>query len=373
MIFSFRALGADFASEFESRYIQPIVAEVPGAALVVVVRGKVELQKTYGVAVSGETSAITDRSLFRIASVSKGFASAAAAILVRETEINWQTPLKTELSNLRFKSTEYGDQINLRHIMSQTTGLMPHAYTNLIEEKLSYSGILERLHKVDFVCPPGRCYGYQNVVFSLIGDLVQSQTSIDYAEFVNRKLFQPLAMDRASIGHAAYVGDKDHARPHVWNGTKWRTVTSKSDFYKVSPAAGVNASISDMRNWLLAQVGQKPEVLSQELLSEVHRRVIRTTRRQAHYPYRKGLGKIHYGLGWRIFEYGKQEGFVHHGGYIRGMTSTMVFHTTTKTGVVFLTNAEPKGVNKLVLDFAELHRSIVINGDDLISLASRPQ
>ena len=371
LIFSFRALSADFAPEFESRYIQPIVAEVPGAALVVVVRGKVELQQTYGVVAAGKTSALTDQSLFRIASISKGFASAAAAILVRDTEITWQTPLRAELSNLRFKSRDYGDQINLKHIMSQTTGLMPHAYTNLIEEKLSFRGIVERLHKVDFVCPPGHCYGYQNVVFSLVGDLIQSQTSIDYAEFVDRSLFQPLSMDRASIGHDAYVGDKDHARPHVWNGTKWRTVSSKSDFYKVSPAAGVNASISDMRNWLLAQLGQKPEVLSPDLLSEMHQRVIRTSRRQAHYPYRKGLGKVYYGLGWRIFEYGKQEGFVHHGGYIRGMTSTMVFHPTTKTGVVFLTNAEPKGVNKLVLDFAELHRAIVISGDDPISLANR--
>ncbi|SVC30941.1 uncharacterized protein METZ01_LOCUS283795, partial [marine metagenome] len=191
-------LGGGFAEEFESRYIQPIVADVPGAALVVVVGGKVRLQKTYGVVSVGESVPVTDQSLFRIASISKGFASAAAALLVRDTEMTWQTPLKTELADLRFKSSEYGEQINLWHIMSQTTGLMPHAYTNLIEEKMSYGRILERLHRVDFVCPPGRCYGYQNVVFSLVGELVQAQTSLDYAEFVDRRLFQPLAMNRAS-------------------------------------------------------------------------------------------------------------------------------------------------------------------------------
>ena len=364
-------LGIDFASEFESRYIRPIVAKVPGAALVVVVGGKVELENAYGVVSVEEPVPVTDRSLFRIASISKGFASAAAAMLVRDTEMTWQTPLKTELAYLRFKSSEYGEQINLRHIMSQTTGLMPHAYTNLIEENMSFSRIVDRLHKVDFICPPGRCYGYQNVVFSLIGDLVHARTSLDYAEFVDRRLFQPLAMNRASIGHDAYIRDADHARPHIWNGKTWRTVRSKSDFYKVSPAAGVNASISDMREWLLAQLGRKPEVLSGNMLDEMHERVVRTSRRQAHYPYRKGLGRIYYGLGWRVFEYGNQEGFVHHGGYIRGMTSTMVFHRPTQTGVVFLTNSEPKGVNRLVLDFAELHQSIVASGSDLIAEVSR--
>ena len=364
-------MGIDFASEFESRHIQPIVSKVPGAALVVVVRGKVAVQNAYGVVSVEEPAPTTDRSLFRIASLSKGFASAAAAMLVRDTEMTWQTPLKKELVGLRFKSSDYGEKINLRHIMSQTTGLMPHAYTNLIEENMSYHRIVDRLHKVDFICPPGRCYGYQNVVFSLIGDLVQVRTSLDYAEFVDRSLFQPLAMNRASIGHDSYISDADHARPHVWNGTRWRAVPSKADFYKVSPAAGVNASISDMREWLLAQLGKKPKVLSRELLDEMHQRVVRTSRRQAHYPYRKGLGEIHYGLGWRVFEYGNQEGFVHHGGYIRGMTSTMVFHRPTQTGVVFLTNAEPKGVNRLVLDFAELHRSIVASGSDFIANASQ--
>ena len=361
------ALGDGFASEFESRYIEPLVSEVPGAALVVVVGGEVRLQRTYGVVSADRSTPVTDQSLFRLASVSKGFASAAAALLVRDTDVTWQTPLKSELADLRFKSREYGEQINLWHIMSQTTGLMPHAYTNLIEEKMSYRRIIERLNRVDFVCPPGRCYGYQNVVFSLVGDLVQAQTSLDYAKFVDSRLFQPLAMERASIGHAPFINDDNHARPHVWNGKRWRAVSPKSDYYKVPPAAGVNASISDMREWLLAQVGQKPQVLSHEMLDEMHHGIIRTSRHQAHYPYRQKLGDIYYGLGWRIFDYGEQKGFVHHGGYVRGMTSTMVFHRPTQTGMVFLTNSEPRGVNRLVLDFADLHHVLSEKGRELLA------
>ena len=78
------------------------------------------------------------------------------------------------------KSRAMASQINLKHLMSQSSGLMPHAYTNLIEENMSYRRIVDRLDRVDFVCAPGKCYGYQNVVFSLIADLVESETELDY-------------------------------------------------------------------------------------------------------------------------------------------------------------------------------------------------
>ena len=344
-----------FAAKFESDYVLPLIKKSPGGALVIVENGKVVLQQVYGVRKEGESKLVTAETLFRIASLSKTFASAAASILVKETPLTWQEPLRPNLAHVKFKESSYGGQISLRHLMSQSTGLMPHAYTNLIEENMSYRRIIDRLDRVDFVCAPGNCYGYQNVVFSLIADLVESETELGYPEFVDANLFKPLAMSRASFGHKSFVNDPNHARPHVWTGTRWRSVKPTSHYYKVAPAAGINASISDMREWLLAQLGNNPEVLPVDMLNEMQRGVIRTSRREAHYPYRKALGDVYYGLGWRVFDYGGAKGFVHHGGYVKGMCSTMVFHRESGIGMVLLTNSEARGMNDLVLNFAATH------------------
>jgi beta-lactamase class C len=344
-----------FAAKFESDYVLPLIKKSPGGALVIVENGKVVLQQVYGVRKEGESQQVTAETLFRIASLSKTFASAAASILVKETPLTWQEPLRPNLAHVKFKESSYGGQISLRHLMSQSSGLMPHAYTNLIEENMSYRRIIDRLDRVDFVCAPGNCYGYQNVVFSLIADLVESKTEIEYSEFVDANLFKPLAMSRASFGHKSFVNDPNHARPHVWTGTRWRSVKPTSHYYKVAPAAGINASISDMREWLLAQLGNNPEVLPVDMLNEMQRGVIRTSRREAHYPYRKALGDVYYGLGWRVFDYGSAKGFVHHGGYVKGMCSTMVFHRESGIGMVLLTNSEARGMNDLVLNFAATH------------------
>jgi beta-lactamase class C len=362
------AQGSGFAATLESDYVLPLVAQSPGGALVIVERGQVVLQQVYGVKSQKSSDPVTSETLFRIASVSKTFASAAASILVSDTPLTWQTPLKANISHLKFKQPSYGGKINLQHIMSQSSGLMPHAYTNLIEENMSYRRIIDRLDRVDFVCPPGQCYGYQNVVFSLVADLVEAQMQTDYPSFVDERLFKPLGMNRASFGHAAFVNDGNHANPHVWTGKYWRAVKPTSHYYKVAPAAGINASISDMKEWLLAQLGNKPEVLQQDMLDEMHEGVIRTSRRQAHYPRRTALGDVYYGLGWRVFDYGEESGFVHHGGYFKGMCTTMVFHRSSRTGMVFLTNAEPRGMNELVLDFAELRsRFLEIEQMQLVS------
>ncbi len=358
LLISGAALASPLATEFESQFIHPLIDKTPGGALIVVENGEVVLEAVYGIKDEKGGDPVTPETLFRIASISKTFASAAAAILVEDTPVTWRTPLLSQVPHVRFKQPEYGAAINLEHLMSQSTGLMPHAYTNLIEERMSYERIINRLDRVDFVCEPGRCYGYQNVVFSLVGDVVATATQQDYTQFVESRIFTPLDMQRASFGLDAFTQDRDHAEPHVWTGRRWVSVRPTHHYYKVPPAAGVNASISDMREWLLAQLGQKPHVLDDDMLERMHQGVIRTSRKQAHYPYRKALGKVYYGLGWRVFDYDGESGFVHHGGYVKGMRSEMVFNRNSQTGMVFLTNSEPGGMNSLVFDFLDLRREL---------------
>ena len=348
-----------FAWQFEQQFVHPLVNEIPGGALIIVDHGEVVLLRVYGVRSEEDQLPITESTLFRIASISKTFASAAAAMLVQDKLVQWQTPLLKNLDYLKFKRQDYGAEINLYHLMSQSTGLMPHAYTNLIEDNLSFERIVNRLDEVEFICAPGECYGYQNVVFSLVGDLVRAMTAVDYETFIANKLFKPLAMSRASFGMDAFISDENHARPHIWTGINWAPVRTTQHYYRVAPAAGVNASIGDMRQWLLAHLGHKPNVFREEMLKQLHTGAIQTTRQQAHYGDRKQLGSVYYGLGWRVFEYAGQRGYVHHGGHVRGMRSEMVFNRDLQVGMVFLTNSEPSGVGDLIFDFIDSYREVL--------------
>jgi beta-lactamase class C len=342
--------------EFEQFFINTLMSDVPGAALVVLEEGNVILKHAYGVRKLGEKERVTTDTVFRLASVSKTFASAATAKVVSEYEISWDTPITSQLDFLRFKNPTYGQRITLKNILSQSTGLVPHAYTNLIEDNVSYDRILGRLNKVDFVCSPGECYSYQNVVYSLVGDLVELKTSKSYEDYVSEALFKPLDMNNASFGLNAFINSENHATPHIKQKKRWTPVKRVSrNYYSISPAAGINASINDLTKWLQAQMGQRTDVLAHDMLDQLHSRITKTSKYQAHYGRRDNLGDAYYGLGWRVFDYAQQEGFVHHGGWVQGMRAEMVFNRELQIGMAFLTNAEANDLGDVLFKFLEIY------------------
>src|SRR3954451_7358028 len=63
--------------------------DVPGIAVAIVKDGDVVLAKGYGIRKLGESAPVTAQSLFRIASNTKAFTTAALAMLVDERKIRW--------------------------------------------------------------------------------------------------------------------------------------------------------------------------------------------------------------------------------------------------------------------------------------------
>ena len=346
-----------YAVELEKYVADTFASEVPGAAVIIVADGKVQLVKAYGVRKTGTKQAVTPETVFRLASVSKTFASSAIALMVKDGVVTWDTPIQPRLAYLRFKNAAYGRQITLKHLLSHSSGLLAHAYTNLLDENVPYAQIVKRLKEVDFVCKPGTCYGYQNVAYSLTGDAVKAYTGVSYEDYVTAKIFKPLHMNNASYGMQSFLSSPNHAEPHVKRNNKWITTEVTQGYYDVAPAAGVNASILDMGQWLLAQLGHMPEVFPDSTLAALHTRVIKTSPSQAHYGQKESIGNVHYRLGWRIFDYGHFRNVVHHSGWVKGFRSEIVLNRDSQIGMAFLTNAEPKKANEVVFKFLELYEN----------------
>ena len=336
----------------EQYLVEKVMPDIPGAALAVIVDGNIELLQGYGVRREGQAQRVDADTLFRLASVSKTIAATAAGLAVHHRELEWQTPVSRTLS-LEFKNPDYGRQITLQSILSHTTGLMPQAYTNLIEANVPYQKAVKRLREVDFICPPKSCYSYQNLAFSLVGDLLLAATGETYEAYVQRQLFEPLDMKTASFGWQNFTDSENRATPHIKIRGRWRPVSPKRNYYNVAPAAGANASIRDMALWVLAQLGQKPNALPLEVLDTLHRPQVATSYRQAHYRAHPQLRNIHYGLGWRLFEFAGYRGFVHHGGWVQGFRTEVLFNRELQMGLVFLSNSENRYARELVYRFLE--------------------
>ncbi len=345
----------NFVNEFENFVATKIAPNVPGLALAIIADGKVKVLQGYGKKRIGGHDLVNANTVFRLASVSKTIASTAAAVLVRDGKINWDTTINSLIPEVRFSNPRYGDKITVRDIMSQATGLPTHTYTHLIEDNIPYADAVNRLRHVNFVCPPGKCYAYQNVTFSLISNITLKKTGTVFEKYVNEKIFKPLGMSSASFGLAGLQATNNFAQPHIMNRSRWMTTSIDENYYHIYPAAGANASITDMSRWVLAQMGHNPDVLSSDLLNQLHKKVTRNTAAQSHYGANIGATDTHYGLGWRIFDYRGDKNFVHHGGWVKGFRSEVVFNQELQIGMVLLTNSETKLARNIIFKFLDAY------------------
>ena len=321
---------------------------IVGAAYVVVTPDEIIRIGTAGHTDTRRRQAINENTVFRVASVSKTFAAGLSGVLVAEGEFGWDDRVIDYIPDFRVDGD--ASRVRIENLLGQSTGLIPHAYDNLIEDGLTLDRIQKQFAKLPYICEPGACYTYQNSVFSLIGPVIEKTTGRSYAEAMYEKIFRPLDMRDSSVGYEPFVGNPNHARPHVKTKSGWKTVAVKPHYYRVAPAAGVNASAADMGKWLTAQMGGQPDVLDPEVVDQLTEPRVRTPRDKRRKHWRELLSDAHYGLGWRIYRLGENE-IAYHSGWVSGYRADIAWSESHGVGIAVLTNVEGNGISKLTTTF----------------------
>ncbi|MEY2113647.1 MULTISPECIES: serine hydrolase domain-containing protein [Rhodanobacter] len=326
---------------------------VAGLATAVVIDDKVVFEGTVGYADAATKQPIKPDTVFRLASLSKAFATAIAGLLVDDGKLDWDTKLVDVLPYFKLKDMQAASQATVGDILGQRLGLPRNTYDNMLEGDTSYEELVRKLDEVSMVCGVGQCYGYQNVAFSMIGDVVLARTGDFFYRQVDKRIFYPLGMTTASYGRAALESSKSWARPHRATSRGWVPFDPNETYYRVAPAAGVNASLRDMEKWLIAQMGGRPDVLPTALLDTLHKPGVATPSELHATPWRRErLSGAYYGLGWRVYEYGG-ETLIYHAGAVAGYRTMIGFFPKYRTGVVTLWNSTgpmPSGLMPMVFD-----------------------
>jgi beta-lactamase class C len=230
---------------------------LPGYTFIFLEKGKPASIVSYG-KTSKTGAKIDSDTVFRLASVSKTFTAALVAKLVEKQELGWSTPLSRMAPNLGFENRSLG-KLNLSHLIGQSSGFTPNAYDNLIEANYKLDRVLKMLAELTPLCSPGDCYTYQNALFGVLDHYFAGQKS-SYHLQLQQQIIGPLNMPNASSGKEALLNSKNWAKPHIAISRKnWRQGKVRNNYYRFSPAAGVNASIRDMEVWLRALLGEYPE------------------------------------------------------------------------------------------------------------------
>ena len=338
--------------------------EIPGGAVVIVKDGRVLLQKGFGVKERGKPDKVDEQTIFRLGSVSKGFTSVLAGVLAEEGALRWDQPVTHYLNEFILNDPEQTDLVQIRHLLSHTTGLPRHAYTNLVEDGLSLDLIIPRFESVPLISRVGTQHSYQNAAYSIIEKILETQTNTGFNMLLDEKLLRPLGMDHSSTNYDSIFNSGNRASPHqyVSSARGHVPVPISEKYYNAVSAGGINASVSDVGKWLLLLTGHYPDIISEKTLGEIYE-PLATIRNRRFSRYWDGVDQSYYGMGWRVLDNHGQK-IVYHGGYVNGFRSEIAFSPEDGAGIFIVINTNSSYPLTVIPDFfnhLKLSQEVVIS------------
>jgi len=246
-------------------------ADIPGAVVAVVKDGQIVTARGYGFADAAKRTPVDPaRTLFRPGSVSKLVTWTAIMQLVDQHKVDLDADVN---SYLDFKIPPRGGKpITIRQLMTHTAGFEERA-KGIIFYDAKKTPTLEAYLK-DWVptriYPAGSTPAYSNWGCALVGYIVQRVSGEDFDSYVERHIFQPLAMNTASFRQPLPA----NLAPLVATGYPKPGQAMPFEIVGPAPAGSLSASGLDMARFMVAQINGGTlggnRILSPEVAAEMH-------------------------------------------------------------------------------------------------------
>ncbi len=315
------------------------VSECPGAAVVIVKDSTVIYKKGFGVKKIKTNDYVDTNTVFRIASLSKGVTAVLAGNMVDRDELNWNQRVKESVKTFGLRDKEQAERLRVKHVLSHTTGLYKYTYTKLIQQGLSLDQIIKSFNRIGVVAKEETEYEYQNAMFSVIEKIMEGATKTSFDNLLKERVFDPARMNDASSTFFAIKNNDNVALPHKYNkfSKKYYLDRLHSNYYNVAAAGGVNASISDMGEYLKILLGHYPNIISKNSLADIFNPVVCTSEKDTYVNLWDGVTDSYYAMGWRVLDY-RGRRVVYHGGNVNQYKTQILVDPDNGIGICVLFN-----------------------------------
>jgi hexosaminidase len=292
--------------------------KVPGASVAVTKDGELVYSRGFGWADTGSKSAVTNDSIFRIASISKPITSAAVLTLVDAGKLDLNSPvvdLLYPVAKPNFPDSRL-NKITLRQLLQHRGGWDRNKSSDpmfVAQELASNNGdgsplTKKQIRDVVFQLPldfdPGAQFAYSNFGYMLLGLIIEEVTGMAYEDYVTMAILQPLQMMHTKPGRSLIADRKPNEVTYYSPNHQMMAVLGESIGDQVpAPYGGFALETMDAHGgWLssasdLARFAAAVDLSGDNFLSEESVQTM-----IARYPTPKSNSKepVYYGCGWLV-------------------------------------------------------------------------
>ena len=347
--------------------------DVPGIAVAIVKDGQIVHAKGYGVRSIETKQKVDANTLFGIASNSKAFTAAALAMLVDEKKLNWDDRVTKYIPEFKMYNEYVTNEFTIRDLLTHRSGLGLGAGDLMIWPGGNTFTVQDVINNLQYLKPVSAFrtkYDYDNLLYIVAGEVVNRVSGMSWGDFVEKRMMQPLGMNKSAASWNRLTDTSNVIVPHVAIDGKLEVISRYTNPV-FDAAAGIYSSVNDLSKWAIMQLNKGkygPEnkvMFSQKQHAEMWTpQTILPNRTSA--PYNT-LFKA-YGLGWQLADVkGKLE--VSHTGGLEGIVTKVTLIPELNVGIIVLTNQQSGAAFSAVTNSIK-DGYLGIKSDDYVTLYS---
>lgn len=243
-IFSLGACSRNDSQDYRESLIDKYNPQ--GASVAIIENGKIAEVKNYGKANVEKKISVTDKTTFKIASISKVVTAYTIMQLVDEGKLALDTPISSYLTRWKLPSSEFhNDKVTLRTLLSHTSGVS--GSDEIYGKALPDIATALENKQIHLMREPGTTFEYSEFSgFGICQLLIEEVTGQKFEDYVTKSVFQKLGMMDTSYANES-MGNCMMAVPYAGLG-KAVEVTH----YVMTGAAGVTTTSADLAKFVIA-------------------------------------------------------------------------------------------------------------------------
>ncbi len=308
-------------------------APLVGLAIGIVHDGRSLMLEGYGLAETESEKRVTADTRFQIASLSKQFAAVSVMLLVQDGKLD----LADAIGDILHGLPESWQAIKVEQLLAHTSGVADYVklpdFLSIYQQDLGRDEVLGHLYGQPLDFEPGSAWAYSNSGYFLIGMIIEEVSGMGYADFLARRIFEPLGM-KSSYLEPLQNDDPRRAIGYDTGEAGFTRASYNSPSWSFA-AGGIVSSLADLARWNRAL--DKGSILPDEILESMWT------------PQTLNDGEpVKYGMGWQLAPGPGGRHLVFHRGNKPGFSATMARLKEDKLSVIVLSNRSQGEASQII-------------------------
>ncbi|MDZ4863193.1 MAG: serine hydrolase domain-containing protein [Gemmatimonadota bacterium] len=319
--------------------------QIPGFSLAVMRRGRIVLERGYGMANVEHQVPATPATIYQSGSLGKQFTAAAIMLLVQEGKLS----LADSVTGIFPDAPARWGAVTIRHLLTHTSGAgdYPEDFDYRRDQTEDEMTALVLSRPFDF--SPGAKWQYSNLGYMLLGAIIHRVSGQFYGDLLHDRIFLPFGLRTARIISEADIVPNRAAGYRMVEG-QLKNQEWVSPVVNTTADGSLYLTVRDIARW--DSLLYSDDLLTPESLREITTPVVLNSGMT--YPY---------GFGWRVGSANGRRIMAHSGSW-QGFKSYFVRYPDDSVSVVIFANVAEADVTTIAQGVAALWDGGLVALDD---------